>query len=294
VTLDPRPRLAPYKGDDVAAFNSEFASVPLPSDAKSAGPTDGTSDGEWWGNDQVGYHYIGTQVPWADREIAVYQPSTDTLWELYHLVKYNGQWVATDGGKITHVSENTGYDNPRFPSGKLHGVAATRIPVLATLQRIRELQTDHVIKHPVSIHVPHVPGVFPNGPFSFPALASDGDWNDSNYSWDGTPGIPEGTWFRLPRFFDITSLAGHPYAQMVAKAAQDYGMIVTDKDCWPSRLGLDATGQPVKCTSAVTTIAEDWTPTGSNPYPSIFGQDNQETAMDFFPWSQLQVVAPPQ
>jgi hypothetical protein len=39
--------------------------------------------------------------------------------------------------------------------------------------------------------------------------------------------------------------------------------------------------------------AEDPTPTGSNPYPAMFGMGYMDVALRNFPWSMLQVVAPP-
>jgi hypothetical protein len=44
---------------------------------------------------------------------------------------------------------------------------------------------------------------------------------------------------------------------------------------------------------AVTFYGEDPAPTGSNPYPTIFGTGYMDIPLRAFPWTQLQVVAPP-
>jgi hypothetical protein len=262
-------RFTGFSSADQAAWNSELGQIPVPSNAQASGPLDGTDDGDTLAKAQ------GKTVAWSDREIAFYQPASDTLWELYHFVKHNGAWVAMNGGRISNVSQNTGYDDQPWPSGQLHGVAATRIPLLATLPRISEVHAG-VIPHAIAIHIPHATGPFGSGPFAAPALATDGDWT-------GVDAVPEGTRFRLPASVDVSTLPGlTTWGRMVAKAAQDYGLVVTDKDCWPSH-GDDCAHGPV------TTVVEDPAPTGADPYSAIIGP--QGSALANFPWSQLQVVA---
>jgi hypothetical protein len=264
VNVQQDPRWQSYWGSDATAWTSDFGSVPLPSNAKAAGPSDGTSDGE-----------VMADVSWSDREISIWQPSTDTIWELYHLVKHLGNWSATNGGKITGVSGKSNYDP--WPSGRDHGVAATRIPLLGGLQRISELQNG-AINHVVSVTIPHAMEQTLRGAIRAPALASDGDWS-------GADAVPEGTRFRLPASLNIDALPLTPYARTVAHAIQSYGMVVTDKDCWTQQLPAGA-----KC-SSVTFSAEDPTPLGgTNPYAQIFGGVPEWHLFDNFPWDQLQVL----
>jgi hypothetical protein len=265
-----------FWGADATEWDNQMSSVPIPASAKASGPCDGTGDGETYAG--CGSH------SWGDREIAIYQPSTDTLWEIYHLLKHNGQWAATNGCRISNVSQNNvGCDVQPFPSGKLHGVAATRIPLMVTLQRTREVKTLQ-INHPVTIHIPHAKG--PGSFFVAPALESDGDFMT-------TDAIQEGTRFRLRASFDVNTLTAG-YLRAFATAAQKYGIIVTDKDCENTALKTPPTTPD--CTTnphnhAVTTIVED-------PYPTYGATDpygiDESHALDGFPWSQLDVVAPTQ
>jgi hypothetical protein len=281
VTLDTRPGMNWKWTDqrDIDAFNAQMSAVPIPSNAVASGPTDCSSDGEWWGTWET-RHCIGPWG-WSDREIAIYQPSTDTLWELYHLVKSNGAWVATDGGRITNVSQSTQYDVQPFPSGRPHGVAATRIPLMATLPLMTEVK-QYRINHPVMLHVPKVYGVglepSLQSPFRAPALASDGDFQTDD-------AILEGTRFRLPRSVNVDALGLPPFATAWAHAAQDYGIVVTDKDCHRDKDHPDA--DPCSSATAVTAFVED--PAQYNTDYAGYIGDNE---LRNFPWGMLQVVAP--
>src|SRR3954447_20612412 len=60
-----------------------FDAVPLPADAR---PANG-----------------------SDAHLVVWQQSTDTMWEFWHLAKVRGAWHARWGGRMTHVSRSPGY-----------------------------------------------------------------------------------------------------------------------------------------------------------------------------------------
>jgi hypothetical protein len=210
-------------------------------------------------------------VKWSDKELIVYQPSTDTAWELYHLVHYGSRWSATDGGRIRGVSQSGGgFD--RWPSGKAHGMTGSGIPLLAGLQTVKELQQGS-IDHAVAVSVPHVRKTA----FRSPATRTDGDFT----GWDA---IPEGARFRLPADLDIDALPLTPYAKIVARAIQQHGLVVIDKNCTP-----DDSGCP-----AVTFKAEDPRPapdaTHPDPYDAIFGGVPRSHLFDNFPWDRLQLL----
>src|SRR4051794_14012557 len=249
-----------YFDADAVEWDNQMGAVPIPSNAKSSGPCDGTGDGET-------YQGCGSH-DWGDRDLVVYQPSTDTLWELYHLIKHNSHWAATDGCRISNASTNpVTCDVQPFPSRKLHGIAATRIPVMATLQRTREVMALQ-INHAITIHLPHVKG--PGNYFVAPALATDGDFMTDD-------AVQEGTRFRLPAGYNVNALPT-PYLRAFAKAVRDYGMIVTDKDCHNTWLDPKNPREP-SCdadphSAAVTTIVEDPAPTygTTDPYANVIGQ----------------------
>lgn len=242
-----------YSWSDAALLATDLDSVPLP-DASPAGPPESKT------------------VSWSDHELIVYQPSSDTAWELYHLVHGQWGWSVTDGGRITQVSSSNGSYN-RWLDGKPHGMTGSGIPLLAGLQRIDELQRGS-IDHAVALSIPHVR----QGVIRRPATRSDGEFTS-------TDAIPEGTRFRLPANLNIDALALTPYARIVAKAIQAHGAVVVDKNC---RAGQST------C-PAVTFKAEDPRPRPAlgipNPYDVIFGGVAENHLFDNFPWDQLQVLA---
>jgi hypothetical protein len=255
VTVGLDTRYTRYGILDTAFLRNDMASVPLPDDAIPAGPP------------QTG------DVAWSDKEILVYQPATDTAWELYHAVRWDGRWTVTDGGKISNISEKDGgYD--RWPTGKPHGMTGSGIPLIAGLQTIAELQQGS-IDHAVAVSIPHVR----KGVLRRPATRTDGDFT----TWDA---VPEGARFRLPADLDIESLPLTPYAKIVARAIQRYGLFVIDKNCRPS---------DTKRCSSVTFKAEDPRPLPGgaipDPYAAIFGSVERHHLFDNFPWERLQLLA---
>jgi hypothetical protein len=207
---------------------------------------------------------------WIDHELIVYQPSSDTAWEFYHLVKdSNGQFWTTGGGRITGVSRSNG-DYDAWPSGTPHGMTGSGIPMLAGLQRVEELKRG-TIDHVVGLSIPHVR----KDTVRSPATRSDGEWTT-------TDAVPEGARFRLPPDLNIDALPLTPYAKMVAKAIQAHGLVIVDRDCRPS---------DIKRCPAVTFKAEDPRPKKPDPYSAIFGGVTPDHLFDNFPWDKLQLLA---
>jgi hypothetical protein len=179
----------------------------------------------------------------TDNSTTIYQPSTDTYWDFWRAQKdASGHWSACWGGKIEHYSKNPGiFKNPL-------GAAATGLPLGAFTIRISELQRGY-IDHAIDIIIP--------GPqancFSWPANRDDGNATGSD--------IPcEGQRFRLNPSFDVSTLYS-PAAQTIARAMQQYGLILTDMG------------------GAVVTMAEDPRPYeathgGVNPYPALMDPAN--------------------
>jgi hypothetical protein len=248
---------------------NDFLRVPLPQNAVQAGPQDGYDE-----RDPLAQRlHLG---PWADRSLILYQPATDTIWEFLHLVRNGGTWRAVDGGKITDASENRGtYD--AWGTGRPHGLTGSGIPDILGMQTIEELQRGR-IDHVVSLIVPRVA----LASMRAPATRTDGR--------SAAPdAIPEGTRFRLPSTLDVDALGLNPYATMVAKAVQRYGMVVVDHSCH-----VDRDCRALK--SVVAFYAEDPRPVpgGStpNPYDAIFGGPTTKQLLATFPWDRLQVLPP--
>ncbi len=196
----------------------------------------------------------------TDGEITIYDPTTDEEWEFWVASQTGGQWSACWGGTIQHVSTNPGI----FPSGL--GATASGLPLLGFLIRIDELQAG-VIRHTLNIETVRTQA----GVFSWPANRTDGNTANADI-------LMEGQRVRLDPTFDVTTLP-NPAERTIAKAMQDYGMILTDTS------------------GAVTMQAEDPRPymaahnTTTNPYDAIFAGRQSYAVLQDIPLSRLQVLA---
>jgi hypothetical protein len=226
------------------ALATAFASVPVPADAApSVGP---------------------------DAEMTVLQPSTDRLWEFFHLRKEADGWHAGWGGAIQGVSQSPGYYTTGSWPGSLPqwGATATSLPVAAGEITLAEIQAGH-IDHALAINLP-APRA---GVFSWPAQRSDGTGNPQT--------IPEGAQLRLDPRLDLSSLHLSPLVLMMAQAAQKYGMIVRDQTH-----------------EGISFFIQDPASTGSNPfYVNGVSQKNGpyqgQSPLELtrtFPWNSVQVL----
>jgi len=157
-----------------------------------------------------------------DKEAIVYQPTTGRYWEFWVMAKSGAQirdssrrlvdeWQAAWGGQIENLATNPGYFDGGF------GTTATGMAMLGTLMTIEEQQRG-VINHPLQLAV----NATLRGRWTWPAQRSDG-WID-----DITTAIPAGACFRFPASLNLNEIDMHPYARMLARAVQRYGMYVVD------------------------------------------------------------------
>jgi hypothetical protein len=217
----------------------------------------------------------------TDRQLIIYQPSSDTMWELWRARKdITGAWHATWGGVIGDVSQNPGhYEDVVGPSGayvERHqwGGPSSSIPNLPGLITVEQLRSG-VIGHAL------VFSTWANNPrrWVFPAQRTDGRCRGliRQYCAD----VPQGARFRIDPEFDVSQI-GNPIARMVATAVQDYGMVLTN-----------TTG------SGVSFYAEGWRghPGSGDPYygpGGLFTSDPGQLAttqfMQEFPWEHLQML----
>jgi hypothetical protein len=193
-------------------------------------------------------------APGADAHLSVYQPSTDTLWDFWKLTRAADGWHARWGGKMSGVSRDAGY----FPNPV--GATGSGLPLLGGLIRIDEARTG-VIDHALALAIPAAKA----GQYVWPAQRTDGASTDPN-------AIPEGTRFRLDPALNLDALGLPPAARAIARAAQRYGIVVRD------------------VAGAVSFYAEDPGPTGSNPYPALYGNLTADQVLAGFPWGSLRVV----
>jgi len=193
----------------------------------------------------------------GDSEVTVYSPSTDQLWEFWVAHRRPDGWHACWGGRMDHVSTGPGYFSGGF------GATATGLPNVNGMVSFADVRRGSV-NHALSLQVIDAATWYQ---ISYPAQRGDGQ---------GSGPIREGTRFRLDPRVDVASLGLNRYAAMVARAAQTYGFIVTDKGGAVAVLGeggdaLVANG-------------------GTNPWHGLLGRTANYSVLAGFPWDRLQAL----
>jgi hypothetical protein len=200
-----------------------------------------------------------------DEHLVVWQPSTDRLWEFWHLARTARGWGAAWGGAIRHASASTGVYGPRaWPGAKpWWGASASSLSIAGGLITLEDLERGQ-IDHALAISVTDVRA----GVYASPARRDDGQSADPL-------SLPEGTRLRLPASLDLAALHLPRLTRELARAAQRYGLIVRDRSY------------------AIAFFAQDPVPTGSEPYAGANGffEGRYPTQLlASFPWSQLQAL----
>jgi hypothetical protein len=193
----------------------------------------------------------------TDGQLTVWQPATDTMWELYKARQVDGRWEGTWGAVMQHVSQSPGYW-PRQPGGEYISTTASGLPLVGGLITLADLQRRQ-INHALEISVPQAR----RSVYSQPAKLTDG-------FAEGAASIPEGARFRLPASLNIAALHLPPLTAMIARAAQRYGLIVIDQ------------------AGAVSFRGQD--PLGGDEWSRVLGSQSPYEALRSFPWSRLQLT----
>ncbi len=248
-----QPRVQVVLSSNDPLLASEFAAVPIPAGAQPAAGSDG--------------------------QMVVYQPSSNTMWEMFQARLVNGQWHASSGGRMADVSSDPGYfRSAQNSAGQLvekadWGATATSLPMVGGLITLADLASGS-INHAIAMMIPEAEA----GVYWCPAQRSDGHDRSPN-------AIPEGAHFRLDPSVDLSTLSMPPITREIAEAAQKYGLIVNDQtgvtvgfraeDPMP----LIRAGQP-------------------NPYLKYFANSSGQymyptNFLQSFPWSHLQLLSPP-
>ncbi|HUB04372.1 MAG TPA: hypothetical protein VMA76_04845 [Solirubrobacteraceae bacterium] len=230
-----------HPSDADATLSSAWSAVPLP---PSARPSPG------------------------DNDLAVWQPSTDTMWEFFQLHHENGGWEAEWGGAMRNVSSNPGVYGPgAWPAAWagdqwFWGVTAASFSIVGgaiTYEDLKAGQIDHALAL-----------VYPNvrrRTFVSPAERDDGWSLDPN-------ALPEGTRLRLDPNLNLAKLKMPPLTRMIALAAQRYGIIIRDQAGNIAFIQQDPTGDPA--------FERLGAKLSDGLYPSQM--------LASFPWSHLQVM----
>jgi len=215
----------------------------------------------------------------TDRQLIIYQPSSDTMWELWRARKdITGAWHARWGGVIGDVAQNPGHYEDAivgdYAERHTWGGPAAGIPNLPGLITVEQLRSG-VIGHAL------VFSTWANNPsrWVYPAQRTDGRCRGlfRQYCAD----VPQGARFRIDPNFDVNRI-DNPIARMVATAVQDYGMVLNNTT-----------------DSGLSFYAEGWRghPGVSDPYygpGGLFTGDPSQLAttqfMREFPWEHLQML----
>lgn len=201
----------------------------------------------------------------SDKNLVVWQPSSDRLWEFWRLANGPSGWRATWGGAMRHVTSNPGVYGPgAWPGAHTGwGVSATSLSIAGGLITLQDLQRGQ-INHALAMAVPD-PRV---GVYASPAQRTDGRSTD-------LLSLPEGAHLRLDASLDLAALHLPRLTLEVAEAAQRYGIFVRD------------TG------GNVAFYAQDPVPTRTEPYAGANGYFEGQSPLRLlrsFPWSDLQLL----
>ena len=189
--------------------------------------------------------------------MVVYQPASNTEWEFWRAVQTNGAWSACGAARMQNVSQSPGI----FATG---GVTGSGLPLLGFLIRVSDLQSG-AINHAINIELPCAR----QGAFSWPARRTDGVCTDPNAP-------AEGERFRLSASLNLSTLNLSPGELMIARAMQQYGVIVTD---FAGRAAIQAEDpRPYEVNGA------------PNPYAAYFTGASPDWLKDL-PFQDLQTVA---
>ncbi|WP_432511355.1 DUF4124 domain-containing protein [Kineococcus sp. SYSU DK001] len=195
----------------------------------------------------------------TDGQLTIYSPQTDQLWEFWKAKKVDGKWQACWGGRIDSLSTNPGYFSGYW------GASASGLAVTGGSLLIADAQAG-VIDHALSLQLVNVRD---RSVVSYPAQRSDG--------LDASPNVlAEGQRLRLDPSVNVDALKITPLAKMVAKAAQKYGFIVTDK----------AGAVAITAESPSAVIAD----TGVNPWTAIMAGKKSYDIFRGFPWDKVQAL----
>jgi hypothetical protein len=196
----------------------------------------------------------------GDGAMAVLQPSSDRMWEFWQMHRADGDWHASWGGAMDHVSHNPGYFHGPGPA-RAWGATASGLPAMAGLITPEDLRHAS-INHALAMAMPEVRAT----QFAAPAQRTDGRIPPPD-------GIPEGAHLRLDPRLNLDLMHLSPVGLALARAAQRYGIIVVNYSTYTVFFGEDPQGRG-----------------GADPWPALLGGVSPDALLAGFPWSRLQIL----
>jgi len=201
----------------------------------------------------------------TDKHLVVWQPSTNRLWEFWHLEKKPEGWEAYWGGAIQNALTDSGAYNAEAWTGATTswGASASSLSVAGGLITLEDLEKG-TINHALAMAVPNTR----ESVYASPAGRTDGPNSEAS-------SLPEGAHLRLNPNLNLAGLHLPHFTLMLAEAAQKYGIFVRDT------------------AGNVAFYGQDPTPTGTNPYTGPGGYFEGKCPAQLlaaFPWSELQLL----
>ena len=147
--------------------------------------------------------------PSTDGSVSIYNADTRDVVELWKARKVGGQWQACWGGRIANSDRARGTFTNSF------GVSASGLALQGITIRQQEL-LDGRIDHVIGLAIPFTR----KGTVSWPANRTDG--------WKSGTQLSVGQMLRLPANLDLAAMKLSPAAMTIARAAQNYGIIIAD------------------------------------------------------------------
>ena len=202
----------------------------------------------------------------SDRQLVVWQPSTDRLWEFWRLSDGPDGWQASWGGAMREASTDPGVYGPKaWPGARSNwGASASSLSIAGGLITLEDLRRGE-INHALSIALPEVRA----GVYDPPAQRTDG-------TASSPLSLPEGAHLRLDPTLNLATLHLPKLTRMIAEAAQRYGIFVRDR------------------TANIAFYAQDPASEKRDPFsgPGGYFEGKYPTQLlATFPWSHLQVLS---
>jgi len=147
--------------------------------------------------------------PSTDGSVSIYNADTRDVVELWKARQVDGQWQACWGGRISNA------DKARGTFAKSFGVSASGLALRGVTIRQQELLDGH-IDHVIGLAIPYTK----KGTVSWPANRTDGRKRGNQ--------LAIGQMLRLPANLDLAAMKLSPAAMTIARAAQQYGIIIAD------------------------------------------------------------------
>lgn len=193
----------------------------------------------------------------TDAQMSIYEPQTDQIWEFWQVKRTpTGGWSACWGGRVDGLSASDGLFPVPF------GASASGLVMAGGVIGIQEAARGD-IDHAIYLTVKEASTLI-----SYPANRTDGASLDPTH-------LREGQRLRLDPSLDVNALGLTPLGETIARAAQKYGFIVSDR---AGSVGV-----------ATQSGRAQKSRTGVNPWDILLGGP-AHSVLAKFPWDKVEAL----